>query len=282
MSYQRYNFDSSGANAGILDDIDIQLLYITRSRYNEQWQSALHAHPFTELFFVVEGQGMLFAEDSSRPIRNSDLIIVNPGTMHTETNDRTNSLEYIALGIDGLSFQTAVGHNSHYNLYHFHNYRSETLFYLEKIIRELQHQEEGYREICTSLLNILILLILRNTNSKFTAASSDRTSRECKFIEQYLNEHFAENITLDTLSSLTYMNKYYMVHAFKKYKGLSPINYLIDRRISEAKRLLETTNHSVSKISQAVGFSSQSYFSQVFRKELGITPLQYRKQSEKA
>ena len=77
------------------------------------------------------------------------------------------------------------------------------------------------------------------------------------------------------------MNKYYIVHAFKKYKGVSPINYLINIRISEAKHLLQTTNYSVSKIAQSIGFSSQSYFSQVFRKELEMTPLQYRKLCEK-
>ena len=76
------------------------------------------------------------------------------------------------------------------------------------------------------------------------------------------------------------MNKYYLVHAFKEYKGMSPINYLIDRRIQEAQYLLETSNYSIAKIAQAVGFSSQSYFSQVFRKEKGVSPNQYRKSYE--
>ena len=76
------------------------------------------------------------------------------------------------------------------------------------------------------------------------------------------------------------MNKYYLVHAFKNYKGVSPINYLITRRIQEAKLLLETSNFSIAKIAQAIGFSSQSYFSQVFRKETGLSPIQYRKKYE--
>ena len=54
------------------------------------------------------------------------------------------------------------------------------------------------------------------------------------------------------------MNKFYLVHAFKNYKGVSPINYLIDKRIQESKLLLETTNFSIAKIAQQVGFSSQS------------------------
>lgn len=281
MPYQRYNLDSAETTATILDGINIQLLYVTRSRYDTQWQSVMHTHPFTELFYIIEGQGKFFVEEGVRFVKNDDFIIINPNVIHTEFSDGKASFEYIVLGIDGLSFQTEGEKKANYNLYNFKNYRTDLLFYMKSIIRELHQKDSGYREICTNLLETLVLLILRNTKSDFTVSSSDRTSRECKFIEQYMEEHFSENISLDSLSRLTYMNKYYMVHAFKKYKGISPINYLIDRRISEAKHLLQTTNYPVSKIAQAVGFSSQSYFSQVFRKELKMTPLQYRKSFEK-
>lgn len=92
-------------------------------------------------------------------------------------------------------------------------------------------------------------------------------------IEQYINAHYAETITLDTLSALTFHSKYYIAHAFTKYKGISPINYLITRRIEEAKSLLEHTDFPVAKIAQAVGFSSQSYFSQAFRRETTLSPM---------
>lgn len=282
MPYQRYNLDSAETTATILDGINVQLLYVTRSRYDAQWQSIMHTHPFTELFYIVEGQGKFFVDESVRFVKNDDFIIINPNVMHTEYSDGKTSFEYIVLGIDGLSFHSQPDKKTNYSLYNFKNYRTDMLFYMKSIIQELHQKDSGYREICTNLLETLVLLTLRNTKSEFTVASSDRISRECKFIEQYLDEHFSENISLDTLSRLTYMNKYYMVHAFKKYKGISPINYLIDRRISEAKHLLQTTNYAVSKIAQAVGFSSQSYFSQVFRKELEMTPLQYRKLFEKS
>ena len=77
------------------------------------------------------------------------------------------------------------------------------------------------------------------------------------------------------------MNKYYLVHSFKEYKGISPINYLIDKRILEAKHLLETTNHPIAKIADMTGFSSQSYFSQVFKRETQMTPNEFRKIKDK-
>lgn len=281
MPYQRYDFNPTEMNAKSLDDIDIQPLYITRARYDKQWQSMLHTHSFTEFFYIIAGQGRFLIEGISWRVKSDDLIVINPNVMHTEFNDGEEDLEYIALGIDGLFFQTEDGRNSPCSLYNLKNYRTDLLFYMKTIIQELHQRNSGYQEICQHLINTFMLFILRYTKVNITAATSDRTSRECKFIEQYLDEHFSENITLETLSNLTYMNKYYIVHAFKKYKGISPISYLINRRIAEAKRLLETTNYSVSKVAQSIGFSSQSYFSQVFRKELGLTPLQYRKQFDK-
>ena len=69
-----------------------------------------------------------------------------------------------------------------------------------------------------------------------------------------------------------------MVHAFSREYGISPINYLISRRIQESRYLLSTTDHSLSQIAHMLGFSSPSYFSQSFRKLSGMSPMEYRKQ----
>ena len=135
----------------------------------------------------------------------------------------------------------------------------------------------NYEMVCQNLLEVLVTNIIRLTQCTITSTSSARTNKECTFIKRYIDHHFAESISLDYLAKMTHMNKYYMVHAFNKYIGYSPINYLIEKRISESKRLLETTNDSIAQIATKVGFSSQSYFSQVFKKSTQMTPNEYRK-----
>ena len=76
------------------------------------------------------------------------------------------------------------------------------------------------------------------------------------------------------------MNKFYLSHAFKREYGVSPINYMISRRIEESKYLLAETDLSLSQIAQLLGFSSLSYFSQVFHRSQEISPKEYR-QSQK-
>lgn len=264
-----------------LDKINSNLLYITSAKYDGDWHSTAHTHHFTELFYVTRGNGKFLVEDDSFSVKANDLIIVNPNVTHTELGIPGTTFEYVVLGIQGLQFQPSEsGQHFNYNKYNLSNYEKELRFCLHALINDLRSKEDYYEAVCQNLYEILIYYIFRKTKTELSIASSKKITKECRFIEEYIDEHYTEDITLQTLSDLTFMNKYYLVHAFKKYKGTSPINYLIDKRIEESQHLLANTNYPVSKISDQIGFSSQSYFSQVFRKRTGLTPNQYRKSIE--
>lgn len=264
-----------------LDKINSNLLYITSAKYDGDWHSTAHTHHFTELFYVTRGNGKFLVEDDSFSVNVNDLIIVNPNVTHTELGIPGTTFEYVVLGIQGLQFQPSEsGQHFNYNKYNLSNFEKELQFCLHALINELRSKEDYYEAVCQNLYEILIYYIFRKTKTELSVASSKKITKECRFIEEYIDEHYTEDITLQTLSDLTFMNKYYLVHAFKNYKGTSPINYLIDKRIEESQHLLANTNYPVSKISDQIGFSSQSYFSQVFRKRTGLTPNQYRKSIE--
>jgi len=279
--YQHYKFELPENDCKKIERLEIQPLYITRARYNESWKSVLHSHPFTEIFYILDGYGKFNLDGHVFSVKSDDLIIIKPNQMHTEFNDSEKPMEYMVLGVNNLSFQSSLTENKQENLFHFTDCGSGIRFCLEMIFRELRSKKECYLPICANFLDALLLLITQNTNTSFDVASTSKANRECLFLEQYINEHFSEDITLDTLSQLTYMDKYYLGHIFKKHTGDSPIHYLNKRRIAEAKYLLETTNYSAAKIAQYIGFSSQSYFSQAFFKEVGMTPIQYRNTFDK-
>ncbi|MGO5444194.1 AraC family transcriptional regulator [Faecalimonas sp. LCP19S3_D12] len=277
MSNRRYGLEETE-----FEKLDIRLLYITQARYDTDWHSIAHTHHFTELFYVIHGSGFFLVEGKKFPVKEDDLVIVNPNVSHTELSDKNKPLEYIALGINGLKFKDGNLNSIYdYSLHNFREHKEEFSFYLKTLLREIQNKGEYFETICQNLLEALILTLVRRTKKKLAIAPTKKITKECRFVEQYIDEHFTEDITLQTLSDLTYLNKYYLVHSFKEYKGTSPINYLITKRIQEAKHLLETTNHSVAKIANMIGFSSQSYFSQVFKRETNMTPNECRKLIEK-
>lgn len=277
MSNLRYKVSNAP-----LEKMNIQLLYITQAKYDKDWLSIQHTHHFTELFYVIRGEGYFLVDEQKEKVKQDDFIIVNPNVSHTEVGEKNSTLEYIVLGIDGLQFLNDEQQGYYdFSIHNYEDYKHEILFYLRTLVEEAQRKDDHFENICHNLLEILIINMLRRTNKSLLIEATQKVTKECKFIEQYINEHYTEDITLQKLSELTYLNKYYIVHSFKKYKGLSPINYMIAKRIEEAQNLLTTTTMSLSKVAEALGFSSQSYFSQIFKKEVKVTPNQYRKNAEK-
>lgn len=96
-------------------------------------------------------------------------------------------------------------------------------------------------------------------------------------IQEYISGNYSEKNDLDDLSKTFFISKSYLLRQFQRYIGCTPLEYLMQTRIIEAKKLLRTTNLSVKYISEKTGFNDVSYFVRVFRKRENITPLQYRK-----
>lgn len=273
-------------------DLDFELIYISKSKFENDWHSTIHMHPFTEIFFITSGQGSFQIGNEIVSVKESDLILINPNCSHTERSvSSSNPLEYIVFAINNLAIGTTSttlnDDNSKdilrtYKVLNFNKKKSEILYYLNMLIRELEEKNLNYELACKSILTLFLIQVMRNTSSDiFITENFEKINIECMKIKNYIDSHYSENITLDFLSNLTYVNKFHLVHLFTKEMGISPINYLINKRIDESKNLLGTTNYSIRDISSIVGFSNSSYFSQMFKKITGISPKDFRSNTSK-
>lgn len=89
-------------------------------------------------------------------------------------------------------------------------------------------------------------------------------------------EHYSESLTLGGIAEALHISQYHLHHIFKRMTGLTPTQYLLQTRLTEAKRLLEETNLNVIEVALSVGFVSVAHFSTVFRKRLGQSPSMHR------
>ena len=191
----------------------IKLLYVSTSKYEGDWQSILHSHPFSELFYVVQGSGSFITEGMEFSVGKNDLVVINPNVQHTEKSLPTAPLEYIVLGIEGLSFsfeeiaatqegvymQTAFG-----DVYKYNTQNSNIFAYLNILLEEINKKAENYETVCQNLLEVIMICMLRNNNLSIVQSSNALLNRECTQIKHYLDANYAENITLDMLASLPY------------------------------------------------------------------------------
>ena len=255
----------------------MKLRNVASAKYGGDWHSIPHAHNYTELFYIIGGDGQFLIDDERFPVRAHQLVIVNPNIMHTELSYEARPLEYIVLGIEGLEISTPGTNEGRYCIYTFPS-ANKVLNCMQSILLEMQEREQDHQMACQAYMDILVVQLMRNTSTSMTQVSGDSpTNRQCATIRRYIENHYKEQLTLDLLAAEANVNKYYLAHAYKQAYGISPINYMIARRIQEGKRLLVETDLSLSQIAIILGFSSASYFSQSFRKAEGISPAEYRK-----
>lgn len=244
-----------------------RLLYIYRTG-SRSAVSALHSADCTELYYCVNGSGRFNLEDTLHTVEKDSFILLNA---HLRREIIGGTAEYIVIGIGGVELAGEAG------AYVADTAPAELAALPLRLLAETEQKPMAFDMIVQNLLEVLFVMLARVHPMVLQAGEPTRVSRECAMVKRYIEEHFAEDITLDILSEQVHVNKYYLVHTFKKEYHISPINYLIHRRIVESKYRLATTDVSLVQISRDMGFSSPSYFSQSFRRAEGISPNRYRR-----
>ncbi len=258
---------------------DVQLLYISSAKYGGDWHSSPHSHQCTELFYVVGGTGGFKIENDVFQVGIHDLVVVNPNVQHTEVSWNSSPLEYIVLGVEGLELSLRENREDRYFILNFQNLDDSVLTCMRMMLREIEGKKPGFDSVCQNLLQVLTILLMRQTECSPPELTAPTSRRECAAAKWYIDTHFKETITLDRLAQVAGVNKYYLAHSFAEEYGISPIKYQNRRRIEESKHLLRSTDLPLGRIVQMLGFSSGSYFAQMFRRCEGTTPTAYREQT---
>ncbi len=142
-----------------------------------------------------------------------------------------------------------------------------------EILFETQKNPGNSKEILSHrYLTDLIALCI----SEIGNAGTDTIAEKVHDIQNYLDLHFAEKISLDDLASRYFISKFHLSREFKKLTGSTIGNYLTSRRVSHAKKQLRFTSLPLDAIARECGLSDTSYFVKVFKSAEGMTPGEYR------
>ncbi|WP_214784775.1 MULTISPECIES: response regulator [unclassified Exiguobacterium] len=124
--------------------------------------------------------------------------------------------------------------------------------------------------------------VLNDTLSRALAGVMTESSEDpIAQIGKYIEQHFAEELSLQGMSERFYLSREYISRRFKQQYGVNLSEYVLTIRMNEAKRLLETSRQRIYEVAQAVGFSDDKYFRKVFKKQVGVTPNEFREQVQR-
>lgn len=155
--------------------------------------------------------------------------------------------------------------------------------YLYDIIKEMEREyreKKKYWELYVGAdLRRMFITIFRECADVLSIMKIGTGVTVAYNVMNYLNHHFTENVTVDSVAGALFLNKDYISHVFKEETGFSLIGYVISLRINQAKLLLSETNRSVTDIATACGYTDFAYFSKQFKQHTKLSPSQFRKQA---
>ena len=150
----------------------------------------------------------------------------------------------------------------------------------ERIVDE--NKENRYaKDLMVHTLTVELMIILsRALRSEWEESLSVKNGKARELVaiaKQYMDENFDQGITVSEAATYVFLSQGYFTRAFRDELGISPMNYLMKKRIEKACKLLQSNEIKVSAISLQSGFSSPQRFNVAFRKQMGMTPMEYRK-----
>lgn len=163
-------------------------------------------------------------------------------------------------------------HDWHFRSGHF----AELSAAIWSVIR--YHEEKTDDTDLLTAQQIVTILTMICTESGEENAAASALETKLKDVLHYLDEHYTEDISLDNLADRFYISKYYLSREFKKAFGTTIIQYILAKKITNAKELLRYSNASIEDIAGLCGIGDASYFNKVFKKIEGCTASEYRKQ----
>ena len=247
---------------------------------NENMTSA-HFHNKHELYYLENGRAVYYVEDKIYILESGDFIFIPAGKFHY-TNYAPNTVnERIIFAFDddfiGWDYKNYIDRLSvdryvHIPKNHIHNFQE--LF--RKIEQESHLKQSGYLDAQKLYLRLLLVMLLRY---KKDADNTDISSHYAiiQNAAEFIRTNFNSDLTRESIAKKYFLSPDYFSKLFKSVVGIGLREYITFSRISEAQKLLETTNLSIAEIATKCGFNDSNYFAYVFKKIKGTTPKKYSK-----
>lgn len=249
-------------------------------------------HDCLELNYIIRGSGHYMISDVRYEVESGQVFVINNNELHCAYT--ASSLELLCIVFEpGFVTGNALVDQEYLEPFfernvNFHN-QIQSDNPLASMIRDLayemereaQESNEGYQLIIkASLLRILALLFrhfkLEGQLGHDYLVHQHRLDR-IRAAVAYIDAHYQEKISLDTIAQLVYMNPSYFSTYFKKVMKLSVMDYVFNLRMTQAANFLADPTISITDVSLSCGFPTPAYFSRAFSKAHGLSPGQYRK-----
>lgn len=263
-------------------------IYIDNFKKFKNHELNAHYQNFMEINYLLKGKVKYSLFNNEYVMNQNDLLLISPNVLH-----KANDLEKESMVI-GISFSLSII-NANENTYLYDKYIKQIInnydgillknnVVLHGLFEKIRLLYDVYLEHEFEILAYLNLIIKEivdsfsnTTNVKIISKSKDANADLINDVIKYLEDNYYEDIKINDLVSRFNLSRSQLFKLFKNYTGLTPLDYLEDKRLIVASSLLRNTNSKIVDISNSVGFNTESYFIKCFKRKYKITPKQFKK-----
>lgn len=223
------------------------------------------------LEYIVSGKGYLKINGKLHTLQANDVYLLEPGSSHEYYADKDEPFKKY-----WINFRSDVFFNifNEYDLKHIYVFRdtdiSEEMTKIFELEKVSLYNDQIYKEASKHLFAIFMKLAEKNEIKAKGSVVAQQILAE-------LDKAIDSSISIDEICNTLFISRSKLIREFKKHYDITPHAYLMNRKISFSKMLLQNTNHSIKSIANHLGFADEHYFSNVFKNKTGMTPSEYRK-----
>ena len=255
---------------------------------------AAHWHEEIEVIIVLDGSCDYRINLDTFVINKGDILIIDSQSLHSLTYIPNQNMTWASFvfNINMLKSSNTDGVLLKYIaplLNHEHQLPiiikdniscySKIFNVIENIIYCYYEKDIAYELELKSLLFKFFSLLYKNDlieKHQDKNSLTINTTDKIKLILNYINDHYSEDISINTLAELCEYSQYHFMRFFKKHIGLTCIQYINNLRLEKSSILLTSTNNTIMDISLEVGFDNLSYFNKLFKRKYNLTPKEFR------
>ena len=223
--------------------------------------------------YVVSGVGHIVCNGKEYTVGPGDVYILPYGSVHKYWADKADPFEKIWMNIRSSIIKDIIRLYSLSGKVVFHNSNCKPLF-LE--LMRLAENTTFNDEVCYTAAEIVFRIINKLAQNEKGETHASTIAKSTKLM---LDDNIYGNITVDKIAETLVVSKVHVISEFKKFYHTTPYSYYVERKLDTAKEMLSTTSMRISEIAEALGFCEQNYFSSLFKRKVGLSPGEYRKQS---
>ncbi|HWT75632.1 MAG TPA: AraC family transcriptional regulator [Mobilitalea sp.] len=244
-----------------------------------------HYHDFNKIIIFLSGNINYTIEGKNYLLKPYDIVLVNAGEIHRPSVLDNSAYERIIIYVSTQFISTYKGNDydlsycferakkEHSNVLRIPSVEKSKLY---QVCLELEHsfRDQAYaKELYQKILFLEFMIQLNRTVISNHINYLDSANGNSKLIQilDYINEHLAEEITIDTLAEHFYLSRYYLMHFFKEETGYTIGNYITEKRLLLAKNLVQNGSTTTEACFQS-GFKNYSTFSRAFKKAFNTIP----------